>query len=62
MGQLCNIRHAFPVALHTLVYGQWSVSDHNDGKWSGSSRQNMGLGGLGMANSKSGDYNLLSSG
>ena len=28
----------------------------------GSSGQYMGLGGLGMANSKSGDYNLLSSG
>ena len=34
--QLCSIRHAFPVTLHTLgAYGQWSVSDHNDGKWSG---------------------------
>ena len=49
--------------MHTPVaYGQWSVFDHNgDNHWR-SSGQDMGFGGLGMSNSKSGDYNFFSSG
>ena len=60
---LCNIRHDFPVTLHTPgAYGQWSVSDHNGAGRQGSTGQDMGLGDLGMANSKLGNYNLLHSG
>ena len=45
--------------MHTpAAYGQWSVVTTSRQ----SSAQDMGLGGLGMANSKSGDNNLFSSG
>ena len=49
--------------MHTpAAYGQWSVFDHNGDNQL--AVQDMGFGGLGMANSesKSGDYNLFSSG
>ena len=58
MSQLCSSRHDFPVKLLTPgAYGQWSVFNHN-GDSRCSSGQDMGLG---MTNSKSGDY-LFSSG
>ena len=64
MSQLCSIHNDIPVTLHILgAYVQWSeclTTMVASSRWS--SGQDMGFGGLRMANSKSGDYNLLSSG
>ena len=62
MSQLCSIRHDIPVTLHSRgAYGQCSVTTMVTSSRR-SSGQDMGLCGLCMTNSKSGDYNLFSSG
>ena len=49
--------------MHTpAAYGQWSVFDHNGDNQLAVLGTRYRIGGLGMANSKSGDYNLFSSG
>ena len=61
MSQLCSIHHDIPVALHTPgAYGQCLTTMVTSSRWS--SGQDRGLNGLCMADSKSGDYNLFSSG
>ena len=63
MSQLGRIRHDIPVPLHTPgAYDQCWVFATVVTSIGLSSGQDMGLGGLGIANSKSGDYNLFSSG
>ena len=61
--QLCSIRHGIPVPLHIPgAYGQCRVFDHSGDKQSVVLGTRYGTCGLGMANSRSGDYNLFSSG
>ena len=59
--QLCSICHDIPVPLHTPgADGPVLTTVVTSSRWS--SGQDMELGGLGMANSKSDDYNLFNSG
>ena len=63
MSQLCSFRQDITVTLHEpgyMVNSQCLTTMVTNSWWS--SGHDMGLAGLGMANSELGDYNLFSSG